>query len=338
MSKIDAFTHILPPRYLKALSLKNETAVRQRLSPVLSSAHHELDARFRIMDRYEGYVQILSLAIPPVEDIAAPELATELARMANDEMAELVAKYPDRFVAAVACLPMNDVDAALREAERAVMELGFKGFQITTTIMDKPVDSAEFDPLFRKMNEYGLPVLMHPRNIETGLRAMVPRGQGDPVQYLAQGPFNWPFETTIAMGRIVFSGMLGRYPNLKIVTHHCGGMIPYQRERITNGFERAKQQGTHRLLAKSFAQEPIEYYRMMYGDTACWGNTSALMCGYDFFGSDHVLFATDMPFGYDGGEVFVRNTIRSIEEMTISDGDRRKIFELNARRLFRLGM
>ena len=106
-----------------------------------------MDIRFHIIDSHEGYVQILNIAGPAVEDVANPKVAAELAKMANDEMAELVYKYPDRFVAAVARLPMNNMDAVLKEVDRAIIELGFRGIQITSNIMDKPIDSPKFEPL-----------------------------------------------------------------------------------------------------------------------------------------------------------------------------------------------
>jgi aminocarboxymuconate-semialdehyde decarboxylase len=147
-------------------------------------------------------------------------------------MAELVYKYPDRFVAAVACLPMNNMDAVLKEVDRAIIELGFRGIQLTSNIMDKPIDSPEFEPLFERMNYYQLPILIHPRAMTSGSRTFN-ANVVDKVGLLAQKPFNWPFETTIAMGRLVWSGMLEKYPNLKIVTHHCGGLTPYQANRIS---------------------------------------------------------------------------------------------------------
>ena len=104
------------------------------------------------------------MAEPPVEDVGDGSSAIELAKIANDEMAELVGRYPDRFIAAVACLPMNNIDAALDELDRAIRQLKFKGVEISSTIMDKPLDSPEFDPFFAKMNEYNLPILIHPRN------------------------------------------------------------------------------------------------------------------------------------------------------------------------------
>ena len=112
--KIDAYCHILPVKYAEALYAKRPASSfygRKSLDdyPALT----DLDTRFRIMDKYEGLVQVLSLANPLVEDVAGPKDAVELAKLANDELAELVFKYPDRFVASIACLPMTDIDAAL---------------------------------------------------------------------------------------------------------------------------------------------------------------------------------------------------------------------------------
>ena len=101
----------------------------------------DLSARFKIMDMFEEYVQVLALAHPPLENLAAPEGAAVLARLANDEMAELVAKYPTRFLAAIAALPMNNVDAALKETERAIVDLGLKGVQIFTPTGGRALDA-----------------------------------------------------------------------------------------------------------------------------------------------------------------------------------------------------
>ena len=346
MQKIDVFSHILPAKYLQALSEKTpERRASGAYYDIKSPGVRDLDLRFRIMDRNDGYTQILCIAEPAVENIANPALAAELAKIANDGMAELVTKYPDRFLAAVACLPMNNVDAALKEIDRTIIELGFRGVQINTSIMGKPLDSPEFDPLFERINFYQLPILLHPRHMGNGPRAFA-RVVGvssdapsvkDRVGRLAQMPFNWTFETTIAMGRFVWSGMLEKYPKLKIITHHCGGLTPYQANRISHS-QGIWEGETYRERNSSWhlSKRPIDYYKMMYGDTATWGNTSALMCGYDFFGPDHMLFGTDTAFGNEGGAYFVRETIRSVEEMAIPEEDKKKIFEDNPRRLFQL--
>ncbi len=146
--KIDVFTHIITPKYKEALYktappnfyLKD---VIETL-PTLSDLEH----RFRILDKYEGLRQVLTLSMPPIEQIATPEKAVELAKLANDEMAELVVKYPDRFIGAVACLPMNSMDDALQEVDRAINHLKLRGVQVYSPVNDKPLDSPEFVPLY----------------------------------------------------------------------------------------------------------------------------------------------------------------------------------------------
>jgi uncharacterized protein len=123
---------------------------------------HDLDVRFRVMETFPEYQQVLSLPTPPIELFATPDQAIELARIANDSMAELVEKYPDHFVAFAAALPMNAPEAALTEAHRAVTELGAKGIQIYSNVLGKPLVSPEFLPLFEAMAEYDLPIWLHP--------------------------------------------------------------------------------------------------------------------------------------------------------------------------------
>ena len=144
--KIDIFAHILPSKYLEAvkgLSLINPDYIN--CTRTLS----DLDARFRIMDKYDEYVQVLT--IPGFHRIITEgeEKAVELAKRANDEMAELVFKYPDRFVAAVASLPLNNMDAALKEADRAINELCFRGVEIWAT-NEKPLDMRSLCPCTRR--------------------------------------------------------------------------------------------------------------------------------------------------------------------------------------------
>jgi predicted TIM-barrel fold metal-dependent hydrolase len=127
-----------------------------------------------------------------------------------------------------------------------------------------------------------------------------------------------------------------KYPNLKIVTHHCGGMVPFYAERIkqfTQLMERRREGGQRLGLKK----EAIDYYKMFYTDTAIYGNPSALMCGYTFFGADHLLFGVDFPLGdTEFGDRNYRQTINAIEQMDIPTADRKKIYEDNARSLMHL--
>jgi predicted TIM-barrel fold metal-dependent hydrolase len=284
------------------------------------------------MDRYDGLVQVITLGFPALEDVATGEKVAELAKLANDEMAELVLKYPDRFVAAIAYLPMNNMDAALKEADRAINDLKCRGVYVNSHVNGKPLDSAEFLPLFEKMSRYKLPIYIHPH-----------RGRDFPdyrtekeSKYDINSVFGWLYDTTAAMTRLVFSGILEKYPDLKIVTHHCGAMVPYFDQRIIQHYSKNEMvygAGYFRGLTKA----PIEYYRMFYTDTAIHGNASALMCAHKFYGAGRLLFAADMPLGdREFGNRSYRQTINAIEEMDIADDEKKCIFEDNARQLLRL--
>ena len=331
---IDVYPHILPPKYKEALfeKLPPDAYARKQQAEAFPTLT-DLDLRFKIMDKYEGLVQVLTLSSLPLH-LVGPKDAAELAKIANDEMAELVRKYPDRFVAAIASLPMNDVDAALREADRAITELGCRGVQISTDVNGKPLDSPEFMPLYEKMAHYNLPIFIHPWKANT-----VPDYPTETEsKYMVFLMFGWPYETTVAMTRLVFSGVMERYPGLKIITHHCGALVPYFAARIRSVSDTSDiklYMGAHEggwYLTK----HPIDYFRMFYADTALYGGTSALMCGYDFFGGDHILFASDMPYDNQLGDRFTGQAILSIQQMDIPESEKKKIFEDNARKLLRL--
>ena len=329
--KIDIFTHIFPQSYVEAIKKIESMGVRiegaLRVVPTLL----DLDLRFRIMDRHEGMMQVLTLGMPFVKGITDSEKNVELSKIANDGLAELVFKYPDRFAAAVASIPMNNMDAALRETERAIDELKFRGVQIFTPSNDKPLDSPEFLPLYEKMADYNLPIWIHPcREID-----YADYRTEDTSKYRLASLFGWPYETSAAMIRLTFSGILEKFPNLKFITHHCGAMIPYLSERIAQFYDTDERRGPAEYR-RGLNKAPLEYLKMFYNDTAIYGNTSGLMCAYAFFGADKLLFGTDTPFDNQLGARVVRQTINAIEEMEISQSEKKQIFQDNARSLLRL--
>jgi predicted TIM-barrel fold metal-dependent hydrolase len=329
--KIDIFTHVMLPRYKQALykhadKFATEKAVQGR-RPILT----DYEGRLRKIEPYPDMVQILSATMPPVEEVVGPQEAAELARMCNDEIAELIAKYPNKFIAAVANVPLSNMDIALRETERAIKELGFKGIQIHTRVLGKPLSSEELMPLCKLMVDFDLPILIHPMRSSNQ-----PDYPTETVSYhQIFSIFGWPYDTTAAMTRLVFAGIFEKFPTIKFITHHCGGMVPFCAARLVVHYDN----GLQRLGAKYFpglTKHPVDYFRMFYGDTALNGNPSALRCGLEFFGEDHILFGTDMPYDVENGGVSIRETIKAIEAMGVSDSTRKKIYEDNARRLFHL--
>ncbi len=295
----------------------------------------DLDERFRIMDKFGDYVQVLCLGAPPIEVYGAAALATEMARIANDGMAEIVRKYPDRFPGFIASLPMNDPAGLLAEAKRAVKDLGAVGVQIFSNVLGRPLDKPETMPLFDLMAELDLPIWLHPAR-----GADVPDYKGEKKShYEIWWTFGWPYETSVAMAHLVFAGLFDKHPNLKIITHHLGAMIPYFEGRVGPGWDQLGSRTSdedYSLLLKKLKKRPIDYFHMFYADTAVFGSKSATVCGLNFFGADKVLFASDSPFDPEKGSAYIRWTIDILDKLEISDAERKAIYEGNARKLLKL--
>lgn len=328
--KIDVFNHVLPPKYLDRMretSRDREMVKRVTNIPTL----WDMDARMRLLDPYDDLQQVISLASPPLEVAAGPDVAPELARLANDEMAALCEKYSDRFPAFIATLPMNNPEAAVAEVDRSIDELGAVAVQIYTNVAGKPLDDPDLFPVFERIHQRDVAIFLHPA-----------RGANFP-DYLSENmsryelwwAFGWPYETTIAMARIVYSGMMDKLPNLKIVTHHMGGMVPYFEGRISPGLDvmGARTVGEEYPPLK---RRGLDYFKSFYADTALFGATAATRCGYEFFGVERTLFASDCPFDPEHGAMFIRETIRVLDSLGLSDEELRRIYELNARELLRL--
>lgn len=336
MLKIDVFNHIFPARYFDRMNQVapglEDLGKRVRNIPVLV----DVDARLRMLEQFgDDYRQVLTLAAPPIERVGGPEVSPELAAVANDGMAALVAAH-DRFLGFVASLPMNHPDASVAEAKRAIDQLGATGVQLFTNVNGRALDHPDFLPVFELMAAYDLPIWVHPaRGAE-----MPDYLTEDRSKYEIWWTFGWPYETSAMMARLVFSGYFDRLPNLKIITHHLGGMTPYFEGRVGPGMDQLGSRTTGEDLGAvrdRLERRPLDYFRQFYGDTAVFGSAAATRCGLEFFGPDHVLFASDCPFDPEQGPGYIRETIRVIDrDLDVSDEVRAQIYEGNARRLLRL--
>ena len=231
---------------------------------------------------------------------------------------------------------MNDIPSALEEMDRAIVKLGARGIQIGTNILGKPLDDPEFFPVFERMaNHYSLPVWMHPlRQQNFSDYRSEQKSRFEIWQVLG-----WPYETSAAMSRIVFSGLFDKLPNLRIITHHCGGMIPYfsgRAETLWAQLGSRTADEDYSEILKRMTKPLMDYFRMFYGDTVLGGSSSALRCGLDFFGADHVVFASDCPFDPEGGAMFIREGIRSVGDLQLPPEVERKIYYDNAIGLLKL--
>jgi aminocarboxymuconate-semialdehyde decarboxylase len=333
--KLDIFNHIFPKSYydkmIEVAPNYRDMGKRVRNIPAL----FDLEQRFRIMDQFEDYAQVICLASPPLEVLAGPETTPELAKVANDGMAEYVAKYPDRFPGFVASMPMNHPEAALEEMDRAIVDLKAVGVQFFTNVNGAPLDLPAFKPLFEKMAGLDRPIWLHPAR-----GANVPDYRTEEKsKYEIWFVFGWPYETSVAMARLVFGAYFDAFPNLKIITHHMGGMVPYFEGRVGTSWEQLGSRTSdedYTGLLKALKKPHLEYFKKFYADTALFGAAAATKCGLEFFGIDQVLFASDSPFDPEKGPGYIRETIKIIENLPISEDDRQKIFAGNARRLLKL--
>jgi predicted TIM-barrel fold metal-dependent hydrolase len=333
--KLDIFNHIFPKRFYERMLevAPNGKDMHKRVRAIPSLV--DLDVRFRIMDRFDDYAQVICLGSPPLEAFGPPPVSTELAQRANDGMAELVAAHPQRFPAFIASLPMNDPQGLLDEAQRSVHDLGAVGVQVFSNVQGKPLTAPETLPLFTLMAELDLPLWLHPA-----------RGADFPdylqekrSHYEIWWTFGWPYETSAAMAHIVFEGLFDRHPQLKIITHHMGGMIPYFAGRVGPGWDQLGARTSdvdYTQLLRQLARRPLDYFHLFYADTALFGAREATECGLKFFGTERVLFASDTPFDPEQGALYTRTTIEIIDGLDVSPAQRHAIYEGNARRLLKL--
>lgn len=331
---IDIFNHFMPKAYFDRLGALIPGHVVLTAFPRLKTLW-DVDARLALLDEFDGLQQVLSLANPPLELITSPDKTPELARMANDALAELCRKHADRFPAFVASLPMNNVDATLFEIDRAVNDLGARGVQLFTNVAGEPLSGKKFRPIFHRMAAHDLPVWLHPM-----------RGPNFPDYASEQVSeaeiwftFGWPYETSACVTRLVYSKIFDELPTLKIITHHMGGMIPYFAGKINLGFRQIFFGTSERNPAAQDAglnKPPMDYFKMLYADTALNGEIAATRCGHAFFGTSSCLFASDAPFDAEQGRTLVANTIKAVEALPISAAEREQIFAGNARALLKL--
>ena len=288
---------------------------------------HDLDARFREMDQFGDYRQVVSLPNPPIEDIATPGQGLALARMANDAMAELCrqASRPFRRLRRRALPHRRHEFGRGGQARHQPARRGRRAS--FSPLAGRPLDEPVFEPLFAAMAQLDRPIRLHPARTA----AMPDYAVEDKSRFEMWWCFGWPYDTSVAMVRLAFSGLFDRYPNLKIITHHLGGMIPFYDGRIGPGLDvlgqRTLDEDYSRVLP-SLKRPHLDYMRDFYADTAMFGGGAhALRCGYEFFGADKVVFATDTPLGP------IKPAIEALNKLDIADTDRRKIFAGNAQRL-----
>jgi aminocarboxymuconate-semialdehyde decarboxylase len=333
MRYIDAFNHFFPKRLwdkmLESDGAARDIGKRMRGVPCI----YDLDERLRCVDKFKdkNYTQVISLGMPPIEALGPPEVTVEFAKLGNDGMAELCASHPDHFVGYLASLPMNDPDAAVKEAERAFKN-GANALQIHSNINGEALDEPKFFGVFETAAKHNKPVFLHPSRGA----AMADYPGEKKSKYEIWWTFGWPYETSVAMARLVFSQVIDRLPDLKVLAHHLGAMVPFFEGRVGPGWDQLGNRTSdedYKSLLKQLKRRPLDYFKDFYADTAVFGSRPATECGLAFYGEDRVLFASDSPFDPEKGPGYIRDTIAILEKLDLSPEARDKICFKNAQQL-----
>ncbi len=335
MLRVDAFNHFYPASYYKKMEeVGSDLKDMFRRARAVKSIH-DLETRLKIVEQFSDYAQILSLPAPTLDTVSKgrPDVALELAKIGNDGLAELVAKHPRHFPAFIAQAPLAAGERGVAEVERAITQLGAVGAQIYTNVGGKPLDRPEFEGFFAAMHRMGKPIWIHPE-----------RGADHPDYvdekkslYEIWWTFGWPYETSVAMARLVFSKTLDKYPGLKIIVHHMGAMVPYHEGRVGPGWDQLGKRTTDEdyfALLKSLKKRPLDYFKQDFiADTAVFGSRAATLCGLEFYGAEKVIFASDCPFDPEQGTQYIRETIKIIDGLDIPKAVKEAIYFRNIEHL-----
>jgi len=323
---VDFHNHFYPQSYMNELRkqegyARSSTDSKGRLLieytgdyNVVADAHVNLSDRLRAMDKAGVDMQVLTLTTPGVERETS-ERGIKLSRLTNDEFARIKEKYPDRFTA-LAALPLQDPEAAVGELERAVKECGLPGALLFSNANGRPLDSKEFMPLYEKAVKLDVPLFIHPTT---------------PINYKAMEDYRlvpimgFTVDTALAVFRLVFSGVLKRLPNLKIVASHLGGVFPYLRGRIETAYNAYPE------CKINISEPPSFYLKKIWSDSVCY-NSDVFMSTYVFSGAEKLVLGTDFP--HEIHDLY--QAVNRIRSLKISEEQKEKILGENAVKLLKL--
>ncbi len=335
MKKIDSYSHFSFLRLLKYLEDKSGSS--HEFARLFANTQPLIDpeARLMVMDQL-GVERHVLVPLPELGMTPAvgndPGLSAEAARICNDELAQVVAKFPERF-SGVGMLPTGDPNLMVAELERAVGQLNLAGGVLGVGPNLKSPDHPDFDKLFAKAVELEVPIWIHPAR-SAAIADYIDEPGGSKYQFFQA--FSWLLDSTLAMHRIVFSGVFERYPTLRVIVHHHGALIPYFVGRLEVGIHFFEKNAGRQYEAK--VQPPFaEHYKNFYIDTATqYFNPAVLQIAVAFFGPEHTLFGSDAPMDMHDGLEMGQSADQSVAALPLNEQQRRQIYFENAERLLKL--
>lgn len=277
----------------------------------------QVDERLRDMDRTGIDIQAISVAPPQYYYWAEPDLGVKLARLQNDNLARIVAEHPDRFVG-LGTVPLQDVGATLDELDRIADDLRFPGIEICTNVDGRDFDDPRFLPFFERCRDLDLAILVHPDGFTHGERLS---------DYYLINTIGMPLDSTLFLARVIFGGVLERFPELKLCVVHGGGYLPSYPARYDHAWRQRAD-----VRARIPDRPPSAYLKRLYFDTMVY-DSYELATLIERYGAERLMLGTDYP--YDMGEDDPVELICSVEGL--SDHERALILGGNATRFLRLG-
>jgi aminocarboxymuconate-semialdehyde decarboxylase len=282
----------------------------------LKAEFSDLDLRLSIMDQQGVDMQVLSPAGSYFFYWMAAAESLEYARWFNDRSAEAVAKHPRRFVA-LASVPLQDSARAAAELERAMTQLGLRGAEIASNINGRYLDDPAFDPFWEAAQALDAVLFVHPNQVVGAERMR---------DYNLANLIGNPTDTSLAFAKLIFGGVLERFPRLKFLLAHGGGFLPYTWGRLDRGY-RIQDSSSARI-----SKPPSEYVKLLYFDTITH-SPMALEYLITNFGAEHVLLGSDYP--YDMGDP---EPVASLAAARIEHAQMTEVAGANACKLFRIGI
>ena len=315
---IDIFCHHISKPVGKILDRGKYYGQGKQFSYPVQNADAEV--RLELMDKYGIDIQALSQTTPVLLGFNTED-AIEICRLSNDDNYALCKAYPNRFVN-ICIVSLLDMKSDMYELERCINELDCRGVTVSSNCNGRGLDSPEYFAFYEKLVKHDLPLLIHPTHWDS--YPLVDMDKGWRLMQM----IGWPFDTSQAVWRLILGGVFDRYPGLKIVTHHMGGMIPYFARRIEASF--------NRNYRDKLGHDLSYYWNNIYGDTATDGTRASYPCGYAFFGAERMMYGSDYPFGLEAGEHFIRVNLAGVNAMAIPDEEKKKILGENAKKLLKI--
>src|SRR5918996_2033410 len=333
---IDFQAHVFPKTYIAEMKRLDGAVVLEEPDPHSGMSYfydkklecrintatfqgQDTERRLQHMDQLGIDVHVLTIPAPGADRYEGDD-AIHIARVANNAIATIAREHPSRFIGFFT-LPTCDIQASLDELERSVNELGLRGFGCFANLNGQALDREELFPVYERLAKYKLPVYIHPT------APLATKATG--IDIMPTLIFGWAFDSTVAMTRLVYGRVLERFPEINFVVADVGGVLAFFAQRAINIYSGRTEEIRQRY---GLQENPLDSFRRFYVDTADHP-ASTLRCVRDFFGVDRLVLGTNYPYGPEEGCLLVKNSLKAIDGLELTEPDKERILGGNAARI-----